>query len=60
MKPYNEFKAEMEAIQHQMIEVNKNECANSHKEVKCLPKEFGFTSGVLKRYLDEGGNKKCK
>ena len=28
MKSYNELKAEMEAIQQQMVEAKKNECAN--------------------------------
>ena len=31
MKSYDEFKAEMGAIQQQMVEVKKNECANALK-----------------------------
>ena len=34
MKSYDELKAEMEAIQQQMVEAKKNECANALKEVK--------------------------
>ena len=32
MKSYNELKAEMEAIQQQMVEAKKNECANDWKK----------------------------
>ena len=56
MKSYDELKAEMEAIQQQMIEAKKNERANALKEVKRLCKEFGFT-GMLKGALAEGGKK---
>ena len=49
MKSYDELKAEMEAIQQQMVEAKKNERAL--KEVKRLCKEFGFTAGVLKGML---------
>lgn len=31
MKSYDELKAEMEAIQQQMVEAKKNECANELK-----------------------------
>ena len=48
MKSYDELKAEMEAIQQQMVEAKKNERANALKEVKRLCKEFGFTAGFLK------------
>jgi hypothetical protein len=54
MKSYNELKAEMEAIQQQMVEAKKNERANALKEVKRLCKEFGFTAGMLKGSLAEG------
>lgn len=47
MKSYDELKAEMETIQQQMAEANKNELANALKEVKRLCKEFGFTAGML-------------
>jgi len=36
MKSYDDLKAEMEAIQQQMLEVKKNERANALKEVKRL------------------------
>ena len=48
----------MEAIQQQMVEEKKNERANALKEVKRLCKEFGFTAGMLKGILAEGGTKK--
>ena len=51
MKSYDELKAEMEAIQQQMVEAKKNECAIVLKEVKRLCKEFGFTAGMLKVLL---------
>ena len=57
MKSYDEFKAEMEATQQQMIEANKNERANALKEVKRLCKELGFTAGILKGLLAEGPKK---
>ena len=40
MKSYDELKAEMEAIQQQMVEAKKNERANALKEVKHFYKEF--------------------
>ena len=57
MKSYDELKAEMEAIQQQMVEAKKNERANAPKEVKRLCKEFGFTAGMLKGSLAEGRKK---
>jgi hypothetical protein len=51
------LKAEMEAIQQQMVEAKKNERANALKEVKRLCKEFGFTAGMLKGVLAEGRKK---
>ena len=54
MKSYGELKAEMEAIQQQMVEAKKNERANALKEVKRLCKEFGFTAGMLKVALSKG------
>jgi len=47
MKSYDELKAQMEAIQQQMVEAQKNESANILKEIKRLCKEFGFTAGML-------------
>ena len=58
MKSYDELKVEMEAIQLQMVEAKKNERANSLKEVKRLCKEFGFTFGMHKAALAEGGGRK--
>ena len=57
-KSYDELKAEMEAIQQQMVEAKKNERANALKEVKRLCKEFGFTAGMLKGSLAEGRKSK--
>ena len=57
MKSYNGLKAEMEAIQQQMVEAKKNERANAVKEVKRLCKQFGFTAGILKGSLTEGRKK---
>jgi|TARA_B100000959_G_C14793993_1_gene546793 response regulator RpfG family c-di-GMP phosphodiesterase len=55
MKSYDELKAEMEAIQQQMIEAKKNERANALKEVKRLCKELALLLGCLKvRWLKEG------
>ena len=57
MKSYDELKAEMEAIQQQMVEAKKNESANALKEVKHLSKEFGFTAGMFRGSLAEGRKK---
>ena len=57
VKSYDELKAEMEAIQQQMVEAKKNERANVRKEVKRFCKEFGFTAGMLKGSLDEARKK---
>ena len=51
------IKAEMEAIQQQMVAAKKNERAYALKEVKRLCKEFGFTAGMLKGSLAEGRKK---
>ena len=53
----DELKAKMEVIQQQMVEANKNKRASALKEVKRLSKEFGFTAGILKGSLAEGGKK---
>ena len=58
MKSYDELKAEMEAIQQQMVAAKKNECANALKEVKRICNEFDFTAGMLKGALAEGRKKK--
>ena len=57
MKSYDELKAEMEAIQQQMVEAKKNERAYALKEVKCLCKEFSFNAGMMKGSLAEGSKK---
>ena len=59
-KKIDELKAEMEAIQQQMVEAKKNERANALKEVKRLCKEFGFTAGMLKGSIAEGRKPKEK
>ena len=51
MKSYDELKAEIEAIQQQMVEAKKNQGANALKELKRLCKDFGFTAGMLKGAL---------
>ena len=58
MKSYDELKAEIGAIQQQMIEAKKNERANALKKVKRLCKEFGFNAGMLKGLLAESRGKK--
>ena len=57
MKSYDELKAEMEAIQQQMVEAKKRERASALKEVKRLCKEFGFTASMLKGALTNGQKK---
>jgi len=57
-KSYDELKAEMEAIQQQMVEAKKNERTNAPKEVKHLCKEFGYTAGMLKSALAKGRGEK--
>ena len=54
MKSYDELKAEIEAIQQQIVKAKKNERANALKEEKRLCKEFDFTAGMLKGALAEG------
>jgi len=57
IKSYDELKTEMETIQHQMVEANKNERANALKEVKFICQEFGFMAGMFKGSLVEGRKK---
>jgi len=45
------LKAEMEAIQQQMIKAKKNEHATVMREVKRFYKEFDFTVGILQTHL---------
>jgi len=54
IKSYDELKAEIETILQQIAEAEKNEHANTLKEVKRLCKESGFTAGMLKGLLTEG------
>ena len=54
MKLHNKLKAEMQAIQHKMIEAKKNERANAFKKAKHLCKEFGFTANRLNGVLARG------
>ena len=53
MKLYDELKAEMQAIQQQMVEAMTNERSNELKEVKGPRKGFGFTAGILNGSLAE-------
>ena len=57
MKSYNYLKAEIEAVQQQMVEAKKNERTDVMKEVKCAFKESGFTAEKLKSALAEGWKK---
>ena len=54
MKLYEELKAEMEAIQQQMVEAKKNKCANALKEVKHVWKVIGFNAGMQPGLLAPG------
>lgn len=58
MKSYDELKAEMDALQQQMVEAKKKERSNALIEVKRLCKEFGFTAGMLKGSLAKGRGEK--
>jgi hypothetical protein len=58
MKSYDELKAEMEAIQKQMLEAKKNESAEALNTVKRLCKDFGFIDGMLKDAFAEGRMKR--
>lgn len=53
MKSCDELKAEMEAIQQQMVQTKKYERESVIKEVKRLCQEFGFTAGNFKGALAE-------
>ena len=57
MKSYDELKAEMEAIQPQMVKAKKSERTVALKKVKELCKEFGFKVGMLKCALAKGRKK---
>jgi uncharacterized membrane protein (DUF106 family) len=57
MKSYDELKAEMEAIQPQMVKAKKSERTVALKKIKELCKEFGFTVGMLKGAHAEGWEK---
>ena len=57
MKSYDKLKSEMEEIQKQMVEVNKNDRTKAPIEVKRLCEEFGSTVGMLKISLGQGEKK---
>ena len=57
MKSYDVLKAEMEAIQQQMVEPKKSERNVALKKVKELCEEFGFTAGMLRGAFSEGRKK---
>lgn len=54
MKSYDEFKAEMECLQQQMVDAKKLERVEALKRGKELCKEFGFRARMLKGALAEG------
>ncbi len=54
MRTYDASKAEMEAIQQQMAQANKNEHADALKDVQRLRKEFDFTAEMFEGSLAEG------
>ena len=58
MRAYDEMKAEMEAVQHQMRGAEKSQRTNTLKEVKRLTKVLGFTARMLERALAEGRKKR--
>ena len=53
MKCYDELKAEMEEIHHQMVKAKQNETSNVIRETKRLCNEFAFNASILIRTLDE-------
>jgi hypothetical protein len=56
MKFFNNLKAEMKAIQKQVVEIKKIKCANTIEQVKRLCNKFGFIIRMLKGALVEGRN----
>lgn len=54
MKSYDDSKAEIEAIQQQIVEAKKNERGNTLKEVKRRYKEFFITTALKKGSLAQG------
>ena len=57
MKSYDKLKSEIEEIQKQMVEANKNDRTKAPIEVKRLCEEFGSTVGMLKISLGQGEKK---
>lgn len=53
-KSYEHLKAEIAAMQKQVVEAKKNKRAKALKEMKRLCKVLGFTAGMLKGSLAEG------
>jgi hypothetical protein len=58
MISYDELKAEVEAMQQQMVEAKKNERTNALKEVKRLCEDFGFATRMLNGAIAEGRKKR--
>jgi len=56
MKYYDESKSEMEAIQQHIIDVKKNERANTLKGIKLFSKEFDFAAVIPKGSLAKRRN----
>jgi hypothetical protein len=54
MKSYDELKDEMKAIQQQMIESKKSECASALNEMKRFFKKFGSAAEISKVALAIG------
>ncbi len=54
MKSYEELRAEMDALEKEMVEAKKRERSEALKKVRSLCKEFGFTAGMLKGALASG------
>ena len=44
----------MVEIHQQMVDAQKNECANTLKYIECLCKKAGFKAGMMDGSLDEG------
>ena len=58
MRSFDKLKAEMEAVQQQIVEAKKNQPANALKKIKRFCKEFGFTARALKVSLAQGRGEK--
>lgn len=58
MKYYGGLKAEMEAIQQQVVESKKNERAGELKQFTLFCKESCFAPGAMNSFIAEGINNK--